>query len=486
MYQTAAGVHGFLGNIWYIEQKFRPKTSLGVGGIPQHPRNMGVLGKNYLHTVGTNVVLKLVVGLVISVVTARALGPSGRGEYNLLVLIITTLTTVLNFGIPASNTYFVAQKTIARERLLRASFVVALCVSLISFSLLVVLYETNLLKYLFPVDHLTTSVVVSLAIIPVVFFNLFAQGIILGENRIYFNNYVYLAGQSSLALLLTVAFVLHRLTVPLAIIFYALNNLVSFVMILIAYRRVLFSAPLLGMRWSEYTRVLKFSTPVQTGNIIQYFNYRLGTFLVNAFLGTVSVGLFFLAVSLVEILWVLSTSMASVLLPTVAGNHAQSKAISVKAASASLGVTLIAGLFACLVAPYAIVGLFGKEFAGSVAPFFILLPGITIFSIANVLAAYITGVGKPGYNTAISLISLVFTITLNALLIPRFGIGGAAFASTVSYFITSVLTLAVFARLSSLTWREALASTLDLRADLRNILNRARLIFPGANGTSTQ
>ena len=41
---------------------------------------MGVFGKNYLHTVVTDAILKLVVGLVISVVTARGLGPEGRGE----------------------------------------------------------------------------------------------------------------------------------------------------------------------------------------------------------------------------------------------------------------------------------------------------------------------------------------------------------------------------------------------------------------------
>jgi len=71
---------------------------------------MGILGRNFLHTAATSFGLKFVVGLMISVVTARALEPEGRGEYSLLVLIITTVTTLFNFGLPGTNTYFTAQK----------------------------------------------------------------------------------------------------------------------------------------------------------------------------------------------------------------------------------------------------------------------------------------------------------------------------------------------------------------------------------------
>ncbi len=80
---------------------------------------MGILGRNFLHTAVSSFVLKFVVGMVIVVVTGNALEPAGRGEYFLLVLIITTITTVLNFGVPGTNTYFTAQKKFSRAQLTR-------------------------------------------------------------------------------------------------------------------------------------------------------------------------------------------------------------------------------------------------------------------------------------------------------------------------------------------------------------------------------
>lgn len=435
---------------------------------------MGVLGRNYLHTVVTNVILKLFVGLAISVITARALGPEGRGEYNLLILIITTLTTLFNFGIPASNTYFVAKKKIEKEKLLRASFSIAAWLSIFSFLLLVALYYTKYLHYLFPVEKLTATMIASFAIIPIVFFNVFAQGIIVGENKIYLNNYIYLASQSTQAVTLGIAYALGLLSVQVAIALFAISNLVSFIIIGVSYRSAISALALHKMEWSEYKQLFVFSLPLQTGNIIQFLNYRLGAFIVNFFLGTTSVGLFFMAVNLVEILWLLSTSMAAVLLPTVAAEHEQSKRISVKAAVASFAVTFCAGIVAFAVAPFLIVLLFGKEFAGSVLPFLILLPGIVVFSITNVLAAYMTGIGKPGFNTTIAFVALIFTVTLNILLIPRFGISGAAIASSVSYCIISSLSLLIFVRLAGLTFRECVEYTFSLKDDLRSIGKNAR------------
>jgi len=438
---------------------------------------MGVFGKNYLHTVVTNVILKLVVGLVISVVTARGLGPEGRGEYNLLILIITTLTTLFNFGIPGSNTYFVAKKKIEKGKLMRASFFIAVWLSLFSFLLLYVLYRIDYLRYLFPVDRLTTTMVLSFAIIPIVFFNVFAQGIIVGENKIYLNNYIYLGSQTTQAATLAAAYALGILSVQLAIALYAVSNLVSFIIIGVSYRSTFFSFASHRMEWREYKQLLVFSTPLQLSNIVQFLNYRLGAFIVNYFLGAASVGLFFMALNLVEILWLLSTSMAAVLLPTVAAQHDDAKKITVKAAAASFALTLAAAALAIPIAPFAIVHLFGKDFAGSVIPFLILLPGITIFSVTNVLATHILGIGKPGFNTAISFIALIFTVVLNVVLIPRYGISGAAFASSISYIILSFLTLAIFVKLSGLTWRESVEFISSLKNDFQSITKRTRLRF---------
>ena len=96
--------------------------------------------------------------------------------------------------------------------------------------------------------------------------------------------------------------------------------------------------------------------------------------------------------------------------------------------------------------------LYGSEFLPSVRPLWILLPGIVSLSVYKVLGNEIAGRGKPVINSIALGVSLVVNFFLNWLLIPRWGISGAAFASTVSYTVTAVMTLVVFTKMSGNSW----------------------------------
>ena len=434
---------------------------------------MGILGRNFLHTAVSNFVLKFGIGLVIAVVTGRALEPEGRGEYFLLVLIITTVTTLFNFGLPGTNTYFTAQKRFNRAQLTRASIVLTVPISIVSFAILYLLYVLRL-DFLFPTSKLTAPIVASLGIIPIVLYTQFAQGIIVGENRISLNNYISLSSQGALAVTLTIFYLLGSLTVTVAIGLYAMSFLLALAVIIGASSPPMTEVLHARLRWSEYGQLLRFSGTIHIGNLAQFFNYRLDAFIVSYFLGTAAVGLYGYSKTFGETVWLLSTSMAAVLLPTLAGQHEKSKQIAVKAAVATFGVSVFAGVAAFLVGPTFIVLLLGKAFEGAVEPFLFLLPGVVIFSITNVLATYVTAVGKPGYNAAIAFISFLFTVIFDILLIPRYGISGAAIASGISYTVSSILTAIVFWKVSAITGSECLVIVKSMSVDFRSIVTRMK------------
>ncbi|MCX6133074.1 MAG: polysaccharide biosynthesis C-terminal domain-containing protein [Ignavibacteriales bacterium] len=433
---------------------------------------MGILGRNFLHTAVSNFVLKFVVGMVIAVVLGNALEIAERGEYFLLVLIITTITTVLNFGIPGTNTYFRAQKKFSRAQLTRASIILTIPISVLSFGLLFLVYILRL-NFLFPIDKMTPAVIASLCIIPVVFFSQFAQGIIVGENRISLNNYISLSSQGALAITLTILYALHALTVTIAIGLFAASFLLAFGIIIYT------SFPPLGevlrarLHWHEYRELVGFSATIHVGNLTQFFNYRLDAFIVSYFLGLGGVGIYSYSKTFAESVWLLSASMAAVLLPTLAGHHAHSKMIAVKAVVATFAVSLAAGIAAFLIGP-PVIRILLPRFVGSINPFLFLLPGVVIFSLTNVLATYLTAAGKPGYNAAIAFISFLFTVIFDILLIPRYGMSGAAFASGISYTMSSIMTVGVFWRVSNMTTSEFLEILKSMSMDFRSIAARLR------------
>jgi len=82
---------------------------------------------------------------------------------------------------------------------------------------------------------------------------------------------------------------------------------------------------------------------------------------------------------------------------------------------------------------------FGQGFTASERPLEILLPGVLCFSIARVIWPVVQAGGHLRGLLAIITGALATNIVLNVLLIPRFGIVGAAIATSISYGLMAAL-----------------------------------------------
>ncbi len=72
------------------------------------------------------------------------------------------------------------------------------------------------------------------------------------------------------------------------------------------------------------------------------------------------------------------------------------------------------------------------------------MPGAIALSGTKVLASDLIGRGYPGVNTLIASGTMVITILGDVLLIPRYGIIGAAIASSLGYSASLALTMVAF------------------------------------------
>ena len=70
-----------------------------------------------------------------------------------------------------------------------------------------------------------------------------------------------------------------------------------------------------------------------------------------------------------------------------------------------------------------------------------LLPGVVLLGAGKVLTNDIAGRGYPHYNSIVAGLTLVITVALDLLLIPRMGILGAALASSAAYSSTFLLSM---------------------------------------------
>lgn len=64
-----------------------------------------------------------------------------------------------------------------------------------------------------------------------------------------------------------------------------------------------------------------------------------------------------------------------------------------------------------------------------------LLPGVVFLGSAKVLTNEIAGRGYPHYNSINAGLALVLTVILDLMLIPQYGVLGAALASSIAYMV---------------------------------------------------
>ena len=98
-----------------------------------------------------------------------------------------------------------------------------------------------------------------------------------------------------------------------------------------------------------------------------------------------------------------------------------------------LSILVMVAIFA-LFGDFLIPFIYGAEFEGSVAPFYVLLIGMIFTSMSQLFGTMLFSKGRNDVTLLANSVGLVITVVLDILLIPKYGIVGAAIATTFSYF----------------------------------------------------
>jgi O-antigen/teichoic acid export membrane protein len=183
----------------------------------------------------------------------------------------------------------------------------------------------------------------------------------------------------------------------------------------------------------------------QLGTIALLLNARLDFALVGALIGPASLGIYAVATRYAELLRLPALAMNYVLFPAYARAGGAVATERVRALLPRIGwVPAAVAVPMALAAPVVLPLFFGEPFSAAVVPAWVLLGGLAVGGIIGVIGAYLSGVGRPGLYSASLAAGLPVTVVLDLLLIPPFGVTGAAAASAVAYFVTTGVLLACY------------------------------------------
>ncbi len=198
----------------------------------------------------------------------------------------------------------------------------------------------------------------------------------------------------------------------------------------------------LNYNFAALKNSLTFGLKNHVGVIGSFLNYRIDVFLVGYFTDNAQLGLYAISVGLGEMFWYIPSSVQLVLTPHIASSKSSKiSEVTIRYERNLCLLMLILIILFVQIDKLLIRVAFGEAFLPAYLPLRYLLPGIFTLSLSKILSADFIGRGKPEVTTLASSISLIINVGLNLVLIPIYGISGAAMASSVSYSAqTAILT----------------------------------------------
>lgn len=396
--------------------------------------------------------LLIALGGVISIITVRALGPEDAGRLSLLFLIPALSVTLGRMGIGEAINHY-ANSTTPTRLIINSFFLSLLMGALLPLLAASMLY---LLNGLFLKEVEERYITLIIFFIPLFLFSDYLISLLQGLYRINYRNTVLVVQYALNLILLTVIAVVFKLSLFSAL---AASITALFIGALLSaiylFREVEPNDARLDAGLMK--RLLHFGLRSHVGNVLKYLSYRGDLLIVGYFLTPASVGHYVAAVTLAEIVWKIPDAIGTVLLPRVAMMSKEDARLFTPRVCRRILLTMAFVCLAVLLLSERIVLLtFGAEYLPSSPALVLLAPGILAFAVWKILANDIIAQGHPFQYSYASAATLLTMIAMDLYLIPRYGVNGAAIASTVSYTAGTVAMIVLYVRITKNTVKSLL------------------------------
>ena len=375
--------------------------------------------------------LMIVNSVAAGIIVAHWLGAKGVGELAVINVAVTTIVQLGSFGLPSSNTYFIAQdRAHFRAAVVNSFLFAALTGSVLAVALSGVAFlRPDWFGFVPPELIRIASISIPFQLVTLIGLNM-----LLAVGKIREFNLLDLIGQS---------FVLVNALVILIVLGLGLDALVKLntgmsvlVSVVVAVLLAVTGKKLVQARWRGdaallrrmITYGLKFHISVLAGAII----FRADLLVVNHFRGAAEAGVYSVATQFGLLLMLLPSVIATLLFPRVTAEqdaHGETTWLVTRHTALIMLICCLAAVPVSFLLPL----VYGAAFSDATTLLLILLPGVYLIGLESVLVQHFNALGLPRTIPVYWIVTLVVNLVLVFALVPQFGAYGAAIASTLSY-----------------------------------------------------
>lgn len=414
-----------------------------VENSPRNPKNRGFFDD--VLTMLTSRIVVQGVGLITSVIVARALGVEGRGLITALIFAPQIILTICASGLGTAIAIHIGKKTWEVREIVQTLIILAIVSAsvgmLLSLAWILLTWEDR---------YTPIMVAAAVMIVPGAVVYHYAAGVFLGVKRI--PTYAVKAwGPGVGKFILTALLVLILgLGVDGAVAATALSSLL--VASFFAWKLFRF-APARPKWGKDIARAL-----TSTGFALSFvflmiiLVYRANVILIQQFGDLTQLGHYAIGSMFAELLWQIPVVFSALVVAKSAATK-DGAGFSQKVATLArliLLTSITVSVAVAIIAPYLITFLYGREFAPSADIVRALLPGAVAITVLKTLRQDLSGKGRPWVALWVVFPMLMAAFAIGPIVIPVHGALGAAYMTSAIYVLGTISFMRIYCHVTEM------------------------------------
>ncbi len=421
---------------------------------------MVVLQKKNIYASYVVQIFNIGVNFIYSLVIVHQLGASAFGEYSIFFNSIAFSVLFFGFNLPSIIIFFIANKRIEAGKILFTSLLFTIFATFCLVLLLFISGYLNIAIHIFPGGH---NEPLWIFLFSAMFFLLQTNQVLqafLNSHKIFIPIAVFSLTCNVLLLLFWISSTFNIIILPAS-----LFNLIWWTNILINAAICIYSVYLIRNKisvsrfWNlinmaELRLVAGFALIVYVCNTLQFLNYKMDIWFIYYYSGKEEAGVYALALSLSQLIWILPNAVSGVLLNYFKVSHKRySVLLALNYARLSIYVSFISAIVLSVIYYFALPYFYGPLFSSTFTLCLILFIGVIPFSLSIIIANLNSGIGFVKINLYATIFTFVLGGFLDFLLIPEYGMRGAAIAKAVIYISGLIFQIMAGTVLYKLPWK---------------------------------
>ncbi len=386
----------------------------------------------------------LIVNLLAMIVVARYLGPSEFGKLSYALAFVALIAPIAQLGLNAIVTRNIVRNRMATSRILGTSIALRTIGSLTAIGL-----GIALISVIRPTDFDVHQIVLILLVGELFKSTLVISHWLEAESR---NKTIAISEMSvfGVSALIKICMVVAKAPLIVFAFAYLLESALLAIFLVVIYSNS--EGPINHLRFDsrQASNLLKESLPLIVSGLTAVIYFKVDLIMLGQLSGDVAVGTYSVASRLSEAWYFVPNALAISAFPHLINLKKNSTEDYIKSLQSGFGLlfwlAVLVALTVTAISPVIMPFLFGGKYPGSSTILSIHIWAGIFISVRALVSKWLLAENLVRYSVFSQAAGAIGNIILNLILIPKFGVTGAAVSTVVSYSIAGYFSLMAFSQ----------------------------------------